>query len=334
MTRTAYAIGWHRHFGPASGSDPKIRDTLGRYALLTFCQGANLGPAQVARHMRGQVSVHELATANKHADSKKIHAASADVINAFARLDLSRLWGDGGPGRRRRHPDRHLGRQLAGRDLDPVRRDGGIAYRLIADSYIALFSHFIPCGVWEAVYMLQGLLDNTSEVQPTTVHTDTQGQSLPVFGLAWALGFELLPRIRNWQDLVFYRPARTVRYQHIDKLFAGEAVDWALIENHWPDIMRVVLSIRAGRISSAALLRRLGNQSRRNRIYRAFRELGRAVRTIVLLRYLSEPELREGITAITNRVEAFHGFARWLMFGGGVLGDNDPDPPREDRQVQ
>ena len=93
LTRTAYAIGWHRHFGPASGSDPKIRDTLGRYALLTFCQGANLGPAQVARHMRGQVSVHELATASKHADSKKIHAASADVINAFARLDLSRLWG-------------------------------------------------------------------------------------------------------------------------------------------------------------------------------------------------------------------------------------------------
>ena len=88
--------------------------------------------------------------------------------------------------------------------------------------------------------------------------------------------------------------------------------------------MRVVLSIRAGRISSAALLRRLGNQSRRNRIYRAFRELGRAVRTIVLLRYLSVPELREGITAITNRVEAFHGFARWLMLGGGVLADNDP----------
>ncbi|MDQ3763622.1 MAG: hypothetical protein M3460_18940 [Actinomycetota bacterium] len=31
LTRTAYLTGWHRHFGPASGSDPKIRDTLGRY---------------------------------------------------------------------------------------------------------------------------------------------------------------------------------------------------------------------------------------------------------------------------------------------------------------
>ncbi len=293
--------------------------------LLTFCQGANLGPAQVARHMRGTVSAHELSLANKHADAKKIHAASADVINAFTRLDMTRLWGDGSRvGADGTQIDTWSDNLLAETSIR-YGGYGGIAYRLIADNYIALFSHFIPCGVWEAVHLLQGLLDNTSEVQPEIIHTDTQGQSLPVFGLSWALGFELLPRIRNWQDLIFYRPAKTMRYQHIDRLFADDAVDWQLIETHWADIMRVVLSIRAGRISSAALLRRLGNESRRNRIYRAFRELGRAVRTIVLLRYLSEPELREGITRITNRVEAFHGFSKWLMFGGGVLADNDPE---------
>ncbi|WP_407705778.1 Tn3 family transposase [Streptomyces niveiscabiei] len=43
---------------------------------------------------------------------------------------------------------------------------------------------------------------------------------------------------------------------------------------------------------------------------RALREVGRAVRSIVLLRYVSEPELREGVTAITNRGEAFRGAAR------------------------
>ena len=90
--------------------------------------------------------------------------------------------------------------------------------------------------------------------------------------------------------------------------------------------MRVAISIREGKISSVALLRRLTNDSRKNKLHRAFRELGRVIRTITLLRYLTEPELREGITAITNRVEAFHGFARWLMFGGDcVLADNDPD---------
>jgi len=35
--------------------------------------------------------------------------------------------------------------------------------------------------------------------------------------------------------------------------------------------------------------------------------------------------LREQITAITNRNEAFHGFADWLMFGGKLIGHNDPD---------
>jgi len=73
------------------------------------------------------------------------------------------------------------------------------------------------------------------------------------------------------------------------------------------------------------LLRRLGNHSRKNRLYRAFRELGRVVRTMVLLRFLSEPELREQVTAVTNKTEAFHGFAAWLRFGGEAIGRNDPD---------
>ncbi len=90
-----YWLGWHRHFGPASGADPKLRDALGRYVLLVFCYGANLGPAQLARHMRDRVSPHELSLANKHATAAKLQAASTDVINAFAQLDLPRVWGDG-----------------------------------------------------------------------------------------------------------------------------------------------------------------------------------------------------------------------------------------------
>ena len=78
---------------------------------------------------------------------------------------------------------------------------------------------------------------------------------------------------------------------------------------HWSDLLRTAISIRENRMSSVTLLRRLGNHSRKNRLYRAFRELGRAIRTITLLRYLSEPQLREQITQVTNRNEAFHGFA-------------------------
>lgn len=326
LTRTAYLLGWHHHFGPASGSDPKIRDAMARYILTVFAHGTLLGPAQVAAHMRGQVSVHELSlAASKHTTTAKIDKASTTVINAFSQLDVAGMWGDG--------------KAVAadGSQIDTWENNllaetsiryggyGGIAYRHISNTYIALFSHFIPCGVWEAVYIIEGLLRNDSDIQPDTIHADTQGQSLPVFGLAALLGFDLLPRIRNWHDLIFYRPDEGTRYQHIDSLFGDEAIDWKLIETHWTDLLRTAISIREGRLSSVTLLRRLGNHSRKNRLYRAFRELGRAIRTITLLLYLSEPQLREQITAITNRNEAFHGFADWLMFGGKLIGHNDPD---------
>ncbi len=44
------------------------------------------------------------------------------------------------------------------------------------------------------------------------------------------------------------------------------------------------------------------------------------VRTIVLLEFLNDAKLREQITATTNKVEAYNGFAKWLKFGGeGVI---------------
>ncbi|MBI0380142.1 Tn3 family transposase, partial [Streptomyces albiflaviniger] len=91
---------------------------------------------------------------------------------------------------------------------------------------------------------------------------------------------------------------------------------WQLIENGWKDLMRVGLSVREGTVSSVTLLRRLNNHSRKNPIYRVFREVGRVVRTIVLLRYLSAPQLREQITRATNKAEAYNGYTKSLHFGG------------------
>ena len=79
---------------------------------------------------------------------------------------------------------------------------GGIGYYHVSDMYIALISHFIPCGIYEAVYILDGLIKNESDVQPDTVHGDTHAQSTPAFGLAYLLGIKLMPRIRQLKKLV------------------------------------------------------------------------------------------------------------------------------------
>lgn len=166
--------------------------------------------------------------------------------------------------------------------------------------YIALFSHFIPCGVYEAIYILDGLIKNESDIQPDTLHGDTHAQSAPVFGLAYLLGINLMPRIRNLKKLVLFKPDRGTRYEHIDGLFS-ETINWSLIETHLPDMLRIALSIKAGKITPSTILRRLGTASRKNKLYFAFRELGRVVRTEFLLRYISDLELRKTIQAATNK---------------------------------
>jgi TnpA family transposase len=167
-----------------------------------------------------------------------------------------------------------------------------------------------------------------SDAEPDTIHADTQGQSYPVHALSYLFGFELLTRIRNWKDRTFYRPDRERVYEHIDSLFGepGEnVIDWELIATHWRDLMRIALSIRDGRLSSTLLLRRLSSESRRNSVYRAFRELGRAICTITLLRLISEPGLRAEIDAATNKVESYNQFSDWLAFGAEQLQRNDPE---------
>ncbi|MFI6061809.1 Tn3 family transposase [Streptomyces sp. NPDC051286] len=73
------------------------------------------------------------------------------------------------------------------------------------------------------------------------------------------------------------------------------------------------------------MFKRLRSGSRKNATYTAFREVGRVIRTVQLLRYLSDAPLRRRVTAATNKVEAFNGFSQWLGFGNrGVIADNDP----------
>jgi len=95
-----------------------------------------------------------------------------------------------------------------------------------------------------------------------------------------------MPRMRNWDDVIFYRPDKSVRYQHIDALFTQE-IDWKLIATHWQDMMQVVLSIQSGLVLPSMLLRKLGSNNRKSRLYLAFRELSRLPN---VLRQRPEPE--------------------------------------------
>ena len=75
-----------------------------------------------------------------------------------------------------------------------------------------------------------------------------------------------MPRIRNWKDLRFYRASRISGTEHIDELFTEE-IHWTLIETMLPDMLRVALLVKAGKITPSSILRRLATYSRKNKLY-------------------------------------------------------------------
>jgi TnpA family transposase len=140
------------------------------------------------------------------------------------------------------------------------------------------------------------------QIQPDTLHGDTQAQSTPVFGLSHLLGIQLMPRIRNVKDLVFFKPEAGAQYKHIQSLLRG-TIDWELIRVQYRDMMRVAVSIKMGQITPSMILRHLGTYSRKNKLYFAFKELGQVIRTLALGLV--------GLRAPTNSRSLISTFAAW-----------------------
>ncbi len=318
LTDTIRWFDWTRFFGPISGFDAKIADPVTSYLITAFCYGCQLGPSQTARAL-GTVDRRHIAWVDqRHISIEMLDRAIELSIQQYEHFALPRLWGspkrasaDGTKWELYEHnllSEQHI--RYGGY--------GGIGYYHIAGTYIALFANLIACGAWEGNYIFDFFERYASITQPETLHADTQGQTEPIFGLAYLLNITLIPRIRNWQDRKLYRPRASSRYQHIDRLF-DEVIDWDLIAKHLPDMLRVVLSIRAGTLTPSTLLRTLNSANQHNQVYRAFRELGRAIRTGVQLQCLASVELRQTVHEAQNKNEAFNRFAKWVGFGSGEV---------------
>lgn len=312
----------HKLFRPLAGTDSRLEDLRMRVITTLFCYGCNLGPVQTSKSIKG-LSRKQISWLNlKYVTEDSLDKAIVKVINAYNKFDLPSYWGTGSHASADGTKWSMYEQNLLSEHHIRYGGYGGIGYYHVSDKYIALFSHFIACGRYEGHYILDGLESNESDIRPDTIHGDTQAQSYPVFALAHLLGIKLMPRIRGIQSLKFFRADAKSVSVNINDLFS-DTIDWKLIEQHLPGMLRVAVSIKTGKITPSAILRRLGTYSNKNKLYFGFIELGRVIRTMFLLSYIGDVNLRKVIHAETNKSEQFNAFAGWSFFGGdGIIAEN------------
>src|SRR5206468_10085331 len=135
--------------------------------------------------MQGLATAHELSFTNRrHVSVTQLEAAIKDLVNAHHRCDLPKVWGSGSSAAADGTKYELAENSLLAEYSIRYGGYGGIAYHHVSDTYIALFSHFIPCGVWEAIYIPKvcSRTPRTSS-RPPCMAIRRRIKSAPIFGL-------------------------------------------------------------------------------------------------------------------------------------------------------
>jgi TnpA family transposase/DNA replication initiation complex subunit (GINS family) len=204
--------------------------------------------------------------------------------------------------------------------------NGIMAYWHVEKKALCISSQIRRCSDSEVSAMLEGILNHKTEVKIDGHSTDTHGQSLVGFAFCHLLGIELRPRIKGIGKLKIAKADRDVAhsvYNNIAEVM-GKPINWQLITEYYEEIIRYLAALKTGTAEVEVILKRLMAENSQNPVYRALLELGRAVRSIFICKYLISEDLRIEIDEALNVIENWNSGNKFIFFGRrGVLSSNE-----------
>lgn len=192
---------------------------------------------------------------------------------------------------------------------------GVSVYSFIDECHRLFYSTVINSSEREAAYVIDGLLHN--DVVQSDIHsTDTHGYSEIVFAVTHLLGISFAPRIKDFRDQNLYSFDAVSDIKNLGyKILPTSKINTKIIEEQWDDILRLVTTIKLKESPASQLFRRLSSYSIQHPLYRALKEFGRIIKTLFLLRYIDDLELRQSIEKQLNKLESSNKFAKAVFYG-------------------
>ena len=192
---------------------------------------------------------------------------------------------------------------------------GVSVYSFIDERHLLFHSTVISAAERESAYVIDGLMHN--DVVKSDVHsTDTHGYSEMIFGTMHLLGFSYAPRIKNLKRQRLYTfKSRRVWDRAQVKVAPSGYIDTQIIEDNWDDILRFIATIKLKETTASEIFRRLNSYSKQHTLYRALKTFGKIIKSIFILRYIDDLELRQAIEKQLNKIENSQQFSRAVSIG-------------------
>jgi TnpA family transposase len=187
-------------------------------------------------------------------------------------------------------------------------------YNFTSDQFTGFHGIVVPGTLRDSMFLLEGLLEQQTSLNPLEIMTDTAGASDVVFGLFWLLGYQFSPRLADLGGTRLWRVDPGADYGMLQDI-ARHRVSLELIARHWDDLLRLAGSLKLGTVSASELMRSLLRSERPSALARALAELGRIPKTLHLLSFIDDESFRGRILTQLNRGESRNGLSRAVFHG-------------------
>ena len=248
----------------------------------------------------------------------RLRRANDRVVEFQRKIPIAELWGRGD----KASADMmalDASRHLYNARVDPRRRTfaAGI-YTHVLDRYGVIYDQPIVLNERQSGAAVEGVERHNhsgeDRVRLSLLAVDTHGYTNATMSIAKLLGFDLCPQLRNLVERKLHLP-RGIQIPDGVEQVTVLGVSLNAISKNWDEILRLIASIRTGRLSPSMAVQRLGSAAQGDPIHRAADQLGRLLRTLFLCDYFSNKAFRREIHTLLNRGESVHQLQRAIYYG-------------------
>lgn len=322
----------------AALKSPTTYETLERTVLqprLLLCLhglGTNTGLQRMAGRHVGVTHKDLAYVRRRYITVEALRRAIAIVTDGALRARYPAIWGQGTTSCA--SDSKHFGAFDQNLTTQWHARYGGrgiMIYWHVERKSLCIHSQLKSPSSSEVAAMIEGVVHHCTEMEVDRQYVDSHGQSTVAFAFCRLLGFHLMPRLKAIPTQKLYRPdvGQPDAYPNLRPILT-KPIDWEPIRQQYDSLVHYVTAVRLGTAETEAILRRFIKNNVQHPTYKAFTQLGKAVKTLFLCRYLHSEALRREINAGLNVVEHWNGATDFVFFARrGELASNR----REDHEV-
>lgn len=322
-------VGFTNSFASLTGQQRLPQAELQRRLLLClFGLGTNTGLSSVSMGDQGVSYAHLQYTRRRFIGKDELRCAIGQVIDATLAIKSPSIWGEtatwcASDSQQFGAWSQNLRTQWHKR----YRQAGVMVYWHVAQQSICIYSQLKAPSSSEVSSMIEGVLRHCTAMQIDRNYVDTHGQSEVAFAFCHLLGFQLMPRFKNLHEQKLSLPDKRLVTQLGNlKWVVQGVIDWVLIEHEYDEMVKYATALRLGTADTEAILQRFSRNNHQHPTYKAFSELGRAIKTIFLCNYLTDEDIRIEIHEGLNVIENWNSANDFIFYGNrGEISSNDVD---------